>query len=183
MKAMRLATTRTGTTVLHTVPEGNGHALCGVVVTKTHEFSDVLPGITDGSLRTCKNCLRVKPARDHNEDTGEPTDTWSVTDRADNEIARVHGDTMAQARDAARRMSVVRDLERREGGFSLRRMRLNELRAAQAVDALMESTLPTMTLHTVLHRQAGVSVEGRRAICAELAARGITPARVRASNA
>lgn len=60
-----------------------------------------------------------------------PTDWWTATDKAGTEIARVHGETIERAAEAARTLDQVKTVERAEGGFSLRRLRADELTTAQ----------------------------------------------------
>lgn len=56
-----------------------------------------------------------------------PTDTWSVTNQAGREVARVDGETIDDAARAARQNADVVEWSNRDGGFSLRRLRSNEL--------------------------------------------------------
>lgn len=55
------------------------------------------------------------------------TDTWTVTNKAGREIARVDGKTMDDASRAARQNADVVESSARDGGFSLRRLRTSEL--------------------------------------------------------
>jgi hypothetical protein len=56
-----------------------------------------------------------------------PTDTWTVTNQAGDEIARVDGVTMTDARAAAQEIPAVAESSAREGGFALRRLSAAEL--------------------------------------------------------
>lgn len=185
-KATQLAATRRANKILHIVPVGNRHARCGVVAEYAIHMPTAVNSIVAGVHALCRNCNRVSAPRDTRRPVdpylSEPTNTWSVMDRAGREIHRAYGTTTDQARHNALKATSVRAVADREGEFSLRRYDRAGLRAAQAVDALMESTLPTVTLHAILHRQSGLCVEGRRPVCAALAARGITPERVRELN-
>lgn len=186
MRNLELATVKTGNVVLHMVPRGNRHALCGIVAEHTVDMADVAPQVIVGTRRMCGNCVRVTPARDTRRPVdpflSEPTDVWTVTDRAGTEITRVYGTTLEGARNDALNVAEVRYVNYSQGGFSLRRLTRGELRAVEAVDALEESAWSTMTLHTILHREFGFHLQGRRVICASLAARGVTPERVRELN-
>ena len=188
MKRMNFVLVKASGTIVHTAPEGNRHTLCGIVAECVQDSWAIAPLVTDENTphRLCKNCNRVKPARDTSAPAdpslSEPTDVWTVTDKAGAEIARVYGETMADAREAARRTPAVGAVPLREGGFSLRRLTVAEERALEAVDALVESAWSTMTLHTVLRKDFGLHAEGRRVICASLAARGVTPEGVRVLN-
>jgi hypothetical protein len=62
-----------------------------------------------------------------NIDNGGPTDTWTVTNKAGQEIARVDGETIDDARGAAKSLASVIESSGRDGGFSLRRLRSGEL--------------------------------------------------------
>lgn len=59
---------------------------------------------------------------------GEPTDTWTVTDRRGVELVRVEGTTIREAGRKARTYPQVQAADQPEGeGFTLRRLRTNEL--------------------------------------------------------
>jgi hypothetical protein len=179
---LALAAVKPGNVVLHTVPQGNRHTLCGIVAEHPTHLAEVGPKIIAGTHRMCRNCVRVTPARDTRRPVdpflSEPTDTWTVTDDTGREITRVDGATVGDARSAALEVAAVRYVSHHQGGFSLRRLTVAQLRAVEAVDALEESSWSTMTLATILHREYGLRLQGRRVICASLAARGITPERV-----
>lgn len=131
MTGYRFATVRPAATILHMQVVGNRRASCGIVA----EYFACTAAAADGFLtrRLCKNCARVNQARDTSRPAdpklSEPTDTWTVTDKYGDEITRVHGVTMAQARVEALKDSNVHDVSRRDGGFSLRRLTVGQLRA------------------------------------------------------
>lgn len=56
-----------------------------------------------------------------------PTNTWTVTNRAGREITRVDGETIQDATAAAKQNPDVVESSKREGGYSLRRLRVSEL--------------------------------------------------------
>lgn len=187
MRNYHIATVRDNGAVLHIQAIGNRHTLCGrIALFSLATLAPADQAKRIGAGRMCKSCAKVTIPRDTSRPVdrslSEPTDTWSVTNRAGAEIAVVDGETMVEARDAARKMPAVRIVSPREGGFSLRRFTVRELCAVNAVDALEESTWSTTTLHTVLLKDFGVRAEGRRVICAALAARGVTPEGVRVLN-
>lgn len=66
---------------------------------------------------------------------GDPTDWWTVTDRAGNEVTRVEATNYPRARTAAQKVPAAAAVSRREGGLSYRRLRSSEL----------ELTLPELT--------------------------------------
>jgi hypothetical protein len=61
------------------------------------------------------------------QSTGEATDTWTVTNKAQREIARVTGATIEAARAAASAIPEVTEWAQRDGGFAVRRLRTSEL--------------------------------------------------------
>jgi hypothetical protein len=61
------------------------------------------------------------------DNRGDPTDTWTITDQAGTELARVWGDTYDTARRFAEQIPAVRATARREGGYLLRRLGRHEL--------------------------------------------------------
>lgn len=136
MKALQFSVSRTGFKIVHTNPEGNRHASCGIVVSKVLDAEESAQRIMGGGARLCKNCLRVKPVRDLSAPVvrDEPTDAWSVTDRAGNEVTRVEGATMADARQAARLAPAVKDVIRRQGGFALRRLTRSQLESTASAN-------------------------------------------------
>lgn len=133
MGTLVLATVKPGNVVLHTVPGGNRHSLCGLVAECHEDIWAVAPLVVEGTRRLCKNCARVKPARDTSRPVdpslSEPTDTWTVTNRAGEEITRVYGTTMGEARNKAREYAEVLRVSTVEGGFSLRRLTQGQLKA------------------------------------------------------
>lgn len=164
MKPFEITATRTGHKIMHTSPQGNRHASCGVVTVSVVSGPEAARRVADEGGRLCKNCLRVKPARDLDASPqSEPTDVWTVTDRAGREIARVEGVTMDDAREAAETLAVVREVARREGGHSLRRLRENEIiRVEEDVETvdpateLMESQWSTEALVSMLAAESGL---------------------------
>lgn len=131
MRNLVLASVHTDGTVLHTVPEGNSHSLCGRIAVNTVDIWEVAPLVTAGKRRLCKSCAKVTPARDTRRPVdpflSEPTDIWSVTNKADVEITRVCATTMEGARNEALQVVEVREVDYAENGFSLRRLRMKEL--------------------------------------------------------
>lgn len=165
MKPFEITATRTGHKIMHTSPQGNRHASCGVVTVSVVSGPEAARRVADEGGRLCKNCLRVKPARDLDASPqSEPTDVWTVIDRAGREIARVEGVTMDDAREAAEALAVVREVARREGGYSLRRLRENEIirvEEEETVDPateLMESQWSTEALASMLAAESGLNV-------------------------
>ena len=61
----------------------------------------------------------------------EITDTWTVTNKAGQELARVDGATMTTARAAALEIPAVAESSASEGGFGLRRLRADELQSGK----------------------------------------------------
>jgi hypothetical protein len=57
----------------------------------------------------------------------EITDTWTVTNRAGAEIARVDGASMDIARETAKKLPEVAESNAREQGFGLRRLSTAEI--------------------------------------------------------
>ncbi len=55
------------------------------------------------------------------------TNFWTVTNRAGEEVTRVLANTIEDSREVALQLTDVRRLSNREGGFSLRRLRLQSL--------------------------------------------------------
>lgn len=131
MRNLGLATVKTGNVVLHTVPQGNRHTLCGIVAEHTVDMADAAPQVVEGTRRLCKNCARVAPARDTRRPVDpsltEPTDVWTVMDKAGAEITRVYGTTMEKARNEALAVVEVREVDYAESGFSLRRLTRGQL--------------------------------------------------------
>ena len=85
-------------------------------------FDDLsrLPGITPADDAGMAAAIH-RIARD------EPTDTWTITNRAGEEIARVDGATSPAAADAARGLPAVVESAARDGGFRMRRLLTSEL--------------------------------------------------------
>lgn len=57
------------------------------------------------------------------------TDYWFVTNQGGQRIAVAHGETNEQARGDALKSKTVREWSKRQGGFSLRRMRSKDYAA------------------------------------------------------
>lgn len=132
MKTMRFAATRRANEVLHIVPEGNRHALCGVVAEYVLYNPTALRSIGAGTHRHCKNCLRVTPARDLNAPAApavddHPTDWWVITDKRDNVLGRIEGRDIRTADRRARQVPSIDHTARTEGGLAYRRLRRSEL--------------------------------------------------------
>ncbi|PSJ29814.1 hypothetical protein B7P34_04700 [Streptosporangium nondiastaticum] len=68
----------------------------------------------------------------------EPSDTWTITNRAGVEIARVEGATAEDMTQAAEALPKVRATIRREGGFTRRRLWVSELTPADVEQAPTE---------------------------------------------
>lgn len=62
-----------------------------------------------------------------NADKDIPTNTWTVTNRAGQEIGRVEGETFDDAACAMRQNADLVKVSNREGGVALRRLRTSEL--------------------------------------------------------
>jgi hypothetical protein len=179
MKAYRFATVRPAAVIIHMQPIGNRHTLCGRIAEHNEDMAAAARAENFATRRLCKTCARVTPARDTSRPVdsslSKPTNTWTVTDRAGNEIARVYGETMSAARNAGAVHPVVRETAPREGGFAVRRLTAGELR--DTVDTLVESAFPTYSLVAVLRILTGsMGVDlphlGRVRVCESLAARG-----------
>jgi len=136
MKALQFSVSRTGFKIVHTNSEGNRHASCGIVVSKVLDAEESAQRIMGGGARLCKNCLRVKPARDLSAPVvrDEPTDVWSVIDRAGNEVTRVYGKTLADARNEAERVDYVREVRYAEGGYVLRCLTRSQLESTASAN-------------------------------------------------
>lgn len=127
-KSLHLATTRTGTDVFHIVPNGNRHAVCGVIATDEVAGPDAGTKCAAGTHHICKNCMRVKPVRDLNPTpVGAPTDTWAVMNKAGDRIGRVTARDIQCASRIAHQDPTVNRVSKREGGLFLRRLRESEL--------------------------------------------------------
>jgi hypothetical protein len=126
--ATQLTTVRAGGNVLHTNPEGNRHSVCGRVSVNKVYGPDAAKGLVAGTLRFCGNCARVRPARNLNPTpVSAPSDMWTVTNKAGDEIERFYAVTTAEATEYIRVSADCRDWFRLEGGVSRRRLYSHEL--------------------------------------------------------
>jgi hypothetical protein len=126
--ATQLTTVRAGGNVLHTNPEGNRHAVCGVITENKVYGPEAATGLVAGTLRFCKNCARVKPVRRINPTpVSAPTDMWTVTNKVGDEITRFHAETGDAATEYIRVDADCRDWSRLEGGVFRRRLYGHEL--------------------------------------------------------
>lgn len=133
MRAYQFATVRPAATVFHMQPVGNRHTLCGRIAEHTEDMYVAARAENFATRRLCKTCARVTPARDTRRPVdpylSEPTDVWTVTNKAGVEVSRVYGTTMEKARWEALECAEVRRVNYAENGFSLRRLTVGQLKA------------------------------------------------------
>lgn len=123
----------------------NDDTLCGREVT---EYTD---GLDDRHRELCARCINAAEKRTRARELAaveaksvtkpeqaqrdEPSDTWTITTRAGDEIARVHGATAEDMTRAAEALPAVQANMRREGGFARRRLYTSELTPAASEPA------------------------------------------------
>lgn len=124
MNPLRFATVRTGMNVVHIAPGNNSHARCGRIVGATvgnvGAWMVAAPG-----RRICKSCAKARTFDRPTMDTA--TDTWTVTNRAGDEITRVVSITSLGATALIRSDAACREWYALEGRVSKRRLRVSQL--------------------------------------------------------
>ncbi|MEX2984561.1 hypothetical protein [Streptomyces sp. C36] len=131
------------------------HTNCGCSLASTlvgafdnlAEAEALAAGATPERFRHCTKSTPIReqapaveaeaPAAEHQEQPArdEPSDTWTITNRAGVEIARVEGATAEDMTRAAEALPKVRAMIRREGGFTRRRLWVSELTPADVEQA------------------------------------------------
>ncbi|MFF0630369.1 hypothetical protein [Streptomyces sp. NPDC004296] len=125
-----------------------GDALCRPAT----DFYELEHGDVEGDA-TCRKCIeraarygvRVitapAPAAAPTPKRDEPSDTWTITNHADVEIARVEGATVEDMTRAAEALPIVRDTINAEGGFFRRRLYTSELLPADTEQRAVEGVV------------------------------------------
>ncbi|WP_439675987.1 hypothetical protein [Embleya sp. MST-111070] len=105
--------------------------------------------------------MRDEPAVETEPTTAdEPSDTWTITNRAGEEVARVEGATAEEATRAADALPAVQTTIRREGGFARRRLYTSEL-----LPAVVEAGQPTVVTYYFLRYDGMPSGRQTRQYC------------------
>ena len=124
MNPIRFATVRTGMNIVHIAPGDNSHTRCGRVVTVTVENVGAWMTAAPGR-RVCKSCAKARTFDRPTTDTA--TDTWTVTNKAGEEITRFVSTTSLGVTALIRADADCGEWIRLEGRVSKRRLLVSQL--------------------------------------------------------